>query len=227
MKEIIFNWSGGKDSSLCLYKVLQNNDYIVKSLLTSVSEFQRISMHGVRVELLKQQAEGLNLPLDILQLPEMPDMQIYEQVLTKKLTDWKTSGINTHVFGDIFLEDLKKYRENQLATIGCEAVFPLWKQDTLALVKEFVALGFKAVIVCCNARLLGKEWVGRVIDESFINDLPDTVDPCGENGEFHSYVYDGPIFNKPIAFSLGEKVLKTYDTPSADNKFWYIDLLPE
>lgn len=225
MKKVVFNWSGGKDSSLCLYKVLQGKQYEVTTLLTSVSEYQRISMHGVRVELLKQQADAIGLPLDILQLPEMPDMQIYEEVLTNKLTKWEAGGVNSHVFGDIFLEDLKAYRENQLAKVNCEAVFPLWKQDTKELVKEFVALGFKAVIVCCNNRLLGQEWVGRVIDENFINELPDEVDLCGENGEFHSFVYDGPIFKKPVNFTIGEKVLKDYNNETAESQFWYVDLV--
>ena len=132
-------------------------------------------------------------------------------------------------FGDIFLEDLKQYRETKLAETGLKAIFPLWQKDTHTLLEEFIDLGFKAVTVCVNARLLGKEFCGREIDRDFMRDLPDGVDVCGENGECHTFVYDGPVFRYPVKFRTGEKVLKTYGpessgTPAWDNAFWYCDL---
>lgn len=231
MTKSFFNWSGGKDSSFSLHKVLEEGRYKVEALLTNISEeHQRISMHGVRRELLELQADRLNIPLHTLSLPKNIDMQAYGELVNAKMQDFKDQQIDTAIFGDIFLEDLRKYRENELAKVGIKAAFPIWKMDTSALVKEFIDLGFKAYIVCCNARLMGKEFVGRLIDEAFLNDLPKEVDPCGENGEFHSFVFDGPIFPEPIEVNLGEKILRTYELEEEseanwDREYWYGDLL--
>ncbi|MEX6691151.1 diphthine--ammonia ligase [Danxiaibacter flavus] len=209
------NWSGGKDSSLCLYKAMQSRQYDFRYLLTSVnSTHDRISMHGVRRSLLEKQAESIGIPLQTIELPENPSMQSYEETMMKKVLNLKEAGCTHAMFGDIFLEDLRVYREQQLAKAGLSCIFPLWKQDTTVLLKEFIGLGFKAVIVCINEQYLSKEFCGRIIDEGFLNDLPSNVDPCGENGEFHSFVYDGPIFKKPIDFEKGEIVYRTYDAPS-------------
>ena len=238
----IFNWSSGKDSALALYKVLQNSEFEITCLLTSISqEFQRISMHGVRVELLEQQAKSLGIPLEIMQIPEMPTMEAYENVMNETLTKLKNKGVTHSIFGDILLEDLRKYREDQLAKIGFEAVFPLWKTPTNDLIQEFMSLGFKAIVVCVNERFLDKSFVGRVIDQDFINDLPDNVDVCGENGEFHTFTFDGPIFSTPINFEIGEIVYRKYEKPKEvdssdtacntnasdvfDFGFWYCDLV--
>ena len=238
----IFNWSSGKDSALALYKVLQNTEFEITCLLTSISqEFQRISMHGVRVELLEQQAKSLGIPLEIMQIPEMPTMEAYENVMNETLTKLKNQGVTHSIFGDILLEDLRKYREDQLAKIGFEAVFPLWKTPTNDLIQEFMSLGFKAIVVCVNERFLDKSFVGRVIDQDFINDLPDNVDVCGENGEFHTFTFDGPIFSTPINFEIGEIVYRKYEKPKEvdssdtacntnasdvfDFGFWYCDLV--
>ena len=238
----IFNWSSGKDSAFALYKVLQNSEFEITCLLTSVSqEFQRISMHGVRVELLEQQAKSLGIPLEIMQIPEMPTMEAYENVMNETLTKLKNQGVTHSIFGDILLEDLRKYREDQLAKIGFEAVFPLWKTPTNDLIQEFMSLGFKAIVVCVNERFLDKSFVGRVIDQDFINDLPDNVDVCGENGEFHTFTFDGPIFSTPINFEIGEIVYRKYEKPKEvdssdtacntnasdvfDFGFWYCDLV--
>ena len=238
----IFNWSSGKDSALALYKVLQNSEFEITCLLTSVSqEFQRISMHGVRVELLEQQAKSLGIPLEIMQIPEMPTMEAYENVMNETLTKLKNQSVTHSIFGDILLEDLRKYREDQLAKIGFEAVFPLWKTPTNDLIQEFMSLGFKAIVVCVNERFLDKSFVGRVIDQDFINDLPDNVDVCGENGEFHTFTFDGPIFSTPINFEIGEIVYRKYEKPKEvdssdtacntnasdvfDFGFWYCDLV--
>ncbi len=243
-KKALFNWSSGKDSALALYKILQNPDFKIECLLTSVNQqFQRISMHGVRVELLEAQAKSIGLPLKILQIPEMPTMEVYEDVMTKSLTELREQGITHSVFGDIFLEDLRKYREDQLAKLGFEGVFPIWKIPTRDLIQEFISLGFKTIVVCVNERYLDKSFVGRVIDQSFINDLPENVDVCGENGEFHTFTFDGPIFSEPINFEIGEIVYRKYEKPKTENTsntacdtnstdafdygFWYCDLIPK
>ena len=241
-KKALFNWSSGKDSALALYKILQNSDFKIEYLLTSVNEkYQRISMHGVRVELLEAQAKSIGLPLKIMQIPEMPTMEVYEEVMTKTLTELKNEGITHSVFGDIFLEDLRKYREDKLAEMGFEGVFPIWKIPTKDLIQEFIRLGFKTVVVCVNERYLDKSFVGRIIDQDFINDLPENVDVCRENGEFHTFCYDGPIFSKLINFEIGEIVYRKYEKPEKEDSsdtacdtsasdafdfgFWYCDLI--
>lgn len=198
MKRAIFNWSGGKDSAFALHKVLLEQQYDIHSLLTSLNhETQRISMHGVRFDLLKKQANSLGLPLKTFSLPSSPANSIYEQELKKTMLYFTESGINYSIFGDIFLEDLRKYRENQSAKVGMNTVFPLWKANTTELVSEFINSGFKAIVTAVDASKLSKDYVGRVIDIDFINSLPKEVDPCGENGEFHSFVYDDQYFHSP------------------------------
>ena len=247
MKEkVIFNWSGGKDSALCLYKILQTKEFDVMCLLTSISEpYQRISMHGVRVDLLDAQTESIGLPLVKIQIPEMPTMEVYEKVMGAALTDLKTKGATASIFGDIFLEDLRTYRENKLSELGLKGVFPLWKIPTDKLIREFMDLGFRTIITCINEKYLDKSFTGRIIDNDLLKDLPANIDPCGENGEFHTFVFDGPIFKRPIPFDVGEIVYKkyelatqkdnsTYDCNVSDkenkenpyvNGFWYCDLL--
>lgn len=241
-KKALFNWSSGKDSALALYKILQGEEFEIHCLLTSVNQqFQRISMHGVRVELLEQQANSIGLPLEIMQIPEMPTMEAYEAVMQTTLSKIKEQGVTYSIFGDIFLEDLRKYREDRLNEIGFNGVFPLWKVSTQNLIQEFIALGFKTIVVCVNERFLDKSFVGRVIDQDFINDLPENVNVCGENGEFHTFTFDGPIFSKPIDFEIGETVYRKYEKPenkvetntacdtsasdAFDFGFWYCDLL--
>ncbi|WP_089055659.1 Dph6-related ATP pyrophosphatase [Flavobacterium oncorhynchi] len=243
-KKALFNWSSGKDSALALYKILQDSEYKIDCLLTSVNQqYQRISMHGVRVELLNAQAKSIGLPLKVMQIPEMPTMEVYENVMTKTLTELKDSGITHSVFGDIFLEDLRKYREDQLAKMDFQGVFPLWKIPTKDLIQEFISLGFKTIVVCVNERYLDKSFVGRIIDQDFINDLPENVDVCGENGEFHTFAFDGPIFSKPIDFEIEEIVYRKYEKPEKEDSsdtacdtsasdafdfgFWYCDLIPK
>lgn len=241
-QKALFNWSSGKDSALALYKILQNTDFQIECLLTSVNQqYQRISMHGIRVELLHKQTQSIGIPLKILEVPEMPTMEVYEKVMTEVLTELKDNGITHSVFGDIFLEDLRQYRENQLEKIGLKGVFPIWKIPTQDLIQEFISLGFKTIVVCVNEKYLDKSFVGRIIDQDFINDLPENVDVCGENGEFHTFTFDGPIFSKPIDFEIGEIVYRKYEKPekkdSSNNAcdtnnetafdfgFWYCDLI--
>jgi len=241
MIKSIFNWSGGKDSALALYHVLKERKLEVCQLMTTVnSHYDRISMHGVRKELLYAQGASIGIPIKEIRLPEMPSMSEYDQIMRDTLETLKSQTITHSIFGDIFLEDLKRYREEKLEEVGLKGHFPLWKRDTRELVHEFIDLGFKTVVVCTKSNLLPAEFVGRVIDHDFLKDLPKEVDPCGENGEFHTFVFDGPIFDQPIDFSLGEKIFRTYDAPKdkndtcfSDNQeespqigFHYIDLIP-
>ncbi|MCQ4139689.1 diphthine--ammonia ligase [Chryseobacterium sp. EO14] len=229
----IFNWSSGKDSALALYKILKEEKFEVTSLLTSINkEFQRISMHGVHVSLLEKQAESLGFPLIKMELPKEPTMKEYRELMSKTMNDLKSRGISHSVFGDIFLEDLKKYREDQLRSIGMEGVFPLWKINTTDLIREFLDLGFKTIVTCVNETYLDKSFAGRIIDEDFIKDLPENVDVCGENGEFHTFTFNGPIFKNPVEFEIGEIVKKTYPKPKSDENseddeyvFWFCDLI--
>lgn len=220
----VFNWSGGKDSTLALHYILTEKTYKIYCLLTTVNDlYNRVAMHGVRERLLIAQANQLGLPLYQVRLPEMPDMETYEVAMEQHYGILKTKGITHAVFGDIFLEDLKRYREIQFNKIGLKTVFPLWKRDSLALVNDFINLGYKTIVVCAREDLKG--FCGRIIDQSFLDDLPKDVDPCGENGEFHTFVFDGPIFTEPISFTLGELVFKNLS--SADGTgYWYIDLVP-
>jgi len=228
-KKAIFNWSGGKDSSLALYEIVQRKEYEITCLMSSVNDYyNRVSMHGVRVELMEQQAASIGFPLRLLRLPEMPSMEDYNREMFALMKSFKDDGIDYSIYGDIFLEDLKIYREGQLAKVGMHGVFPIWKRDTTELIKEFISKGFKAVLVCVNEKYLDKPFAGRLIDETFLNDLPKNVDPCGENGEYHSFVFDGPIFKTPINFEMGEVVYRKYDKGETDNfdtGFFYQDLI--
>jgi uncharacterized protein (TIGR00290 family) len=225
----LFNWSGGKDSSLCLYHALRDERFDIQYLLTTINgKYKRISMHGVTEDLLDNQAQSIGMPLRKLHMPETPTMSEYEKIVTKELEEAKSQDITISIFGDIFLEDLRAYREKQLAKKGFTAMFPLWNRNTMNVAKEFIDLGFKAIIVSVDSRYLDQSFAGRMYDQSFIDDLPDDVDPCGENGEFHSFVFDGPIFEYPIQFKKGEIVYKEYksDDKSSENiGFWYCDLL--
>ncbi|HXL56921.1 MAG TPA: diphthine--ammonia ligase [Chitinophagaceae bacterium] len=225
----IFCWSGGKDSAYCLYKVLQDQSYDVKYLLTTInSTFKRISMHGVREELLDKQAESIGIPILKVNVYEGTNEE-YEKQMETTLLKAKSEGIENVIFGDIFLEDLKLYRENNLAKVGMKGIFPLWKMDTTFLINDFVKKNFKTVTCCTNDRWLGEEWAGREIDKLFIEQLPENVDPCGENGEYHTFCFAGPIFKKEIPFVPGEKLYKALeiktDDASKTNGFWFCDLL--
>ena len=242
MEKVIFNWSGGKDSALALYKIQKEAKLTPICLLTSVSaEFQRISMHGVRRELLIEQAKNIGIPLKVIEIPESPTMEVYgksmNEVLQKIINEHQPTS---SVFGDIFLEDLRTYRENKLAEINLKGVFPLWKINTKKLILEFLELGFKTITTCVNDQFLDQSFVGRIIDKQFIADLPKNVDPCGENGEFHTFVFDGPIFKKPILFDIGEIVHREYKINKSDDSydcesdlnsnppgFYYCDLIPK
>ncbi len=224
-----FNWSSGKDSALALYELKQEDQLDIACLLTSVnSYYDRVSMHGLRRDVLEAQAKAIGIPLDILEVPENPDMETYNNLMLGKVTELKSNGYTDTVFGDIFLEDLRAYREKMLASHHIKAHFPLWKKDTKALLHRFFDLGFRAVIVCLDTSKLDVSLLGQELSSNMVKQLPKEVDPCGENGEFHTFCFDGPIFNQPVAFELGEKVFKTYDNPSDKAKsirFGFCDVL--
>ncbi len=219
-KKVLLSWSGGKDSAMALYALRQRADIRVEALLTTVTaEYARISMHGVRRVLLHEQARAVGLPLTEVLITPGADNDQYEARMGAALTEAMAQGISGCAFGDLFLEDIRAYRDRQLARIGMEALYPVWGRDTRALIHEFLDLGFQTFIVCVDPRKLSPDFVGRVIDRALLADLPREVDPCGENGEFHTFVFDGPIFQKPVALSVGEKVQR--------DGFWFCDLLPQ
>ena len=218
-ERILFCWSGGKDSALALYETQRAGRVAVAALLTTMADdVDRVCMHGVRRELLERQARALELPLDLVYVPKSPTNTVYEARLEASLKAHQARGVARVAFGDIFLEDLKAYRDRNLARVGMSGLYPLWKRDTRELMAEFIRLGFQAVVACVDTRALPESFVGRTIDDSFLRDLPPTVDACGENGEFHSFVFDGPNFLRPVEFSLG-------DRHRADG-FCYQDLIP-
>ncbi|MEM9897470.1 MAG: diphthine--ammonia ligase [Bacteroidota bacterium] len=221
-----FNWSSGKDSALALHYLLQNSDYQVDYLLTTVSaEHQRVSMHGLRSEILHRQLDAIGLPYGTVELAEDASHTTYERVMAEKMVQLKADGFEYAAFGDIFLEDLKKYREAQLAVCGLQGVFPIWKRDTTELIHEFIDLGFKSIVVCVNGALLDASFAGRIIDKDFIKDLPKDVDPCGENGEFHTFCFDTPYFKTTVDFQIGETVSKNYQNGALTYEYWFCDLI--
>jgi uncharacterized protein (TIGR00290 family) len=236
MTRCIFNWSGGKDSSLALYHCLKNPELDIKYLVTTINDAaDRISMHGVRTELLIKQAESIGIPLYKIRLPEMPGMEAYDNIMRHHLEHFRKEGITHSIFGDIFLEDLKKYRDERLAEVGMTGIYPLWKRDSHELINEFFDLGFGTVIACTQERL--ERIAGKEITPELVLSLPDDVDVCGENGEFHTFAFKGPIFSKEVKYKTGERVFKEYKAPQnssdscvADTSkklsgFWYCDLI--
>lgn len=223
-----FNWSSGKDTALALYYLLQDKNYNIGCLLTSVSsDYNRVSMHGLRKELLLQQIDAIGIPGKTIELPTHPTNLEYAALMKTTVESLLSEGYNCTAFGDIFLEDLRAYREKQLEPYAIKTVFPLWKKDTKALLMQFIDLGFKAITVCVDGSKLDKSFAGRIIDHNFIADLPDDVDICGENGEFHTFCFDGPYFKNPVSFAMGEIIMREYDVNGFKSQFWFCDLLPE
>jgi uncharacterized protein (TIGR00290 family) len=207
IEPVLFCWSGGKDSAMALHVLRQQGEMRVASLLTTVTEgYERVSMHGVRRTLLARQAAVIGLPLHEVRIPPACVNPVYEARMREALLSQKAAGVRWVAFGDVFLQDLREYRERNLAQVEMMAMFPIWKRDTRELARDFCELGFRAVAVCIDSKKLGREFAGRELDESFFRDLPNGVDPCGENGEFHTFVYDGPIFSNAIAVERGEVV---------------------
>lgn len=241
-EKVLFCWSGGKDSALALHRVMQDPQYEVVALLTTFNdEFGRVSMHGVSLELSEAQARSIGLPLDKVFVGRSSTNDEYTRKMSERMLHYKAQGVEVVAFGDIFLEDLRAWREGNLAEIGMRAIFPLWKSDTRALVEEFVGLGFASRICCVNDAYLDQSALGRDVDLAFVESLPPGVDPCGENGEFHSFAYAGPIFKTPLAITTGQCVYRPLEQthPGASDDvcaqpngrvtrgFWFCELLSE
>ena len=204
---------------MSLYELRRSKQYEVVGLLTTVTrEYDRISMHGVRRILLERQAESVGVPLRKILIPMNCSNEIYEQLMAEEMEKLKREDIFIVAFGDIFLQDLKDYRERNLAKAGMKGLFPVWKRDSRELVESFIKLRFKSIVTTCDPRVIREEFCGREINKRFLHDLPSNADPAGENGEFHSFTFDGPIFRRPVHFTVGEKVLR--------DGFWFQDLVP-
>ncbi len=222
---VLVSWSGGKDSALALYRILQDPNWQVAGLLCTISQpYDRLTMHGVRRVLLEQQVAAMNVaPMIPIFLPPDASNDVYETAWAEALRPLIAQGIRHVAFGDIFLEDIRAYREQQLAALGMRPVFPIWTgsrrhNDSLTLLDEFWNVGFRTRIVCVDARHLGPEWAGRELTPDAVRELPDTVDPCGENGEFHTFVFDGPLFQHPVRHRQGRCVTR--------RGFHFRDLVP-
>jgi uncharacterized protein (TIGR00290 family) len=209
MLKAALSWSSGKDSAMALYRVLKSKDFEIGCLLTTISDqFHRISMHGVRENLLDAQAQSLNLPIEKVMIPYPCPNEIYEEKMANVLSTLKSKDVTHVIFGDLFLQDIRRYREEKLALTDMIPVFPLWLEDTAKLARETMEVGFRAVVTCVDPRKLNPEFAGRHFDENFLESIPANVDPCGENGEFHTFVYDGPTFARPIPIEVGERVMR-------------------
>jgi uncharacterized protein (TIGR00290 family) len=222
-EKVVFSWSGGKDSALALHEIRQSGQYEIVALLTTVAEqYKRISHHGVREELLEMQATAVGVPLDKLYLPANSALPCtnaqFEELTGRALAKYRAAGVLLVAHGDIFLQDLRDYRERNLAKLGMKGLFPLWRRDTTELFHTFIRLGFRAYLSCVDGQKLGEAFAGRSLDSALLRDLPAGVDPCGEYGEYHTFVYDGPIFQRPVPVHLGAVVLR-------DTRY-YADLLP-
>ena len=215
---MVFSWSGGKDSTMALHELIKRGQSPNVLLTTITEDYNRISIHGVRSPLLKAQAESIGIGLEEVSLSKNSSDGDYEEKMKAKLTSLKAKGINTLSFGDIFLEWLKQKRIVLADSVGMDCVFPIWGRDTAELADSFIRLGYKAVITCIDSKVLSKEFAGREFDSTLLSELPKAVDPCGENGEFHTFVYDGPIFKEKIEFRRGDVVLR-------ENRFYYCDLV--
>lgn len=206
-EQVIIGWSGGKDSSLALQAVLDAGELDVVALVTTVTdEYDRISMHGVRRSLLHAQAEAIRIPLHEVHIPPSTDNATYEAAMSEAFKHFHQKGIRRCIFGDLYLEDIRAYRDRMMEALDMEALYPVWGLDTTELAQRFIDDGFKAMLACVDPKQIDASFAGRDYDASLLADLPDTADPCGENGEFHTFVHQGPIFNQPVPVTKGEVV---------------------
>jgi uncharacterized protein (TIGR00290 family) len=222
MESIILSWSGGKDSALALDRLRRDPDVQVVALLTSVTTaYDRISIHGVRRSLLHAQAEAIGLPVHEILLAPNSTNEDYDAAMARALAQMKAlyPEVRRIAYGDLFLEDVRRYREERLPSLGFAGAFPIWGLDTASLAREFVDRGFEARLVCVDTTQLDRRFAGRAYDHALLDELPPSVDPCGERGEFHTFVSNGPGFRTPVAHSIGDVVLR-------DDRFAYCDLLP-
>lgn len=223
----VFNWSGGKDSAHALWRAMQSGRYEIVALLTTVNRATRRStMHGIPAALLRAQAERIGIPLYIVDLMPEGDLADYGAAMSRAIEQFKAQGVTHFIFGDIFLDDIRAYRERQLAPLGIEVVEPLWGRSSDEAMREFLASGLKTVVVTTMADGLGRAAIGKTIDDGFVASLPAGVDPNGENGEYHTFCYDGPIFTSPVPFRLGRPFSRSYDVRLDDGttktySYWF------
>jgi uncharacterized protein (TIGR00290 family) len=219
MKRILLSWSSGKDSAWTLYRLRQGPEYEIVGLLTTFNQAaDRVAMHAVRRSLVEQQAAAAGLPLWPVPLPWPCSNEQYESLMAEACAKAVSQGIEGIAFGDLFLEDVRAYRIKQMAGTGLEPLFPIWGMPTNGLAREMIASGLKAILTCIDTRKLDSGFAGRLFDMEFLSGLPDGADPCGENGEFHSFVYAGPMFESEIAVVPGETVIREH--------FAFADLVP-
>ncbi len=228
MNKTVANWSGGKDGMLALHKWMMIQPDSELCLLTRYTvENNMVSMHHVGMDLIKIQAQNLGLKLKSVDLPKLPDNVTFSKIMSETWQQLLAEGYKEALFGDIFLEDIRLWQEMQLNPLGIKCHFPLWKTNTMSLAEEFIDRGFRAVIVSVDAECLDEDTPGKYFDKKFIEELPENVDPCGENGEFHTFVFDGPGFKKPVNFNTGEINRITYPSPMSNHSekvFWYTSL---
>lgn len=218
-KKIVVSFSGGKDSALALHRLLKEGNWEIDSLLTTVtSDFNRVSMHGIREDLLERQAVSLGYNLRKVEIPKDCPNDVYQRKMGEAINQICADGIHYIMFGDIHLEDVKQYREKMLEGTGITPIFPLWKEKSELLINEFLSEGFRTRLVCVDTEQLDSVFLGREIDWKFVEDYPTDADICGENGEYHTFIFDGPIFSFPINHTLGEKHGK---------HFQFLDVIPE
>jgi uncharacterized protein (TIGR00290 family) len=206
-KKVLMSWSSGKDSAWALYTLQNDPNFEVVGLYTTVNKkFDRVAMHAVRVELLKLQAESLGLPIEIIELPFPCSNEAYESIMRNFLETVQKRDVEAMAFGDLYLEDIRKYREDKLKDSGYDIVSPIWGCDTKELSEKMITAGVKTVVTCVDPSQLDVSFCGRMYNKTFLEDLPEQVDPCGENGEFHSFVFDGPMFKWPVPVVVGEAI---------------------
>jgi uncharacterized protein (TIGR00290 family) len=219
----VLSWSGGKDATVAL-REMRDSDIQVRELLTTVStETGRSSMHGVRRELYEQQAAALGLPIRFVEIPEDADNDEYDERMAAATADYERRGVEYVAFADLHLDDVRAYREQRLADADLDGYWPVWGRNTDELVREFLDAGFEATVVAVDGAALPASFTGCRLDADFLADLPDEVDPCGENGEFHTFVHDGPVFEEPVPVETGERVTK--EVGHGDATVHYCDLL--
>jgi uncharacterized protein (TIGR00290 family) len=228
-KKVLFCWSGGKDSAFALYQLQQDPTVEITGLLTTINKTHlRVSMHGVHESLIKLQAKSIGLPLSIVYIEKATNEE-YEQNMKLALENQKRRGVTHVAFGDIFLEDLKLYREKQTALVGLKCLFPLWGKNTSQLVQEFMRANFKTMLCCVNEKM-GRKYAGEILTNELVKSFPEEVDPCGENGEFHSFVFEGPIFNESLKIENQGVVQKDYEWKNEEGKvqksiFFFADIV--
>lgn len=228
MEKAYFNWSSGKDSALALYHAVQSGEFDVRTLFSVVKEQEaKIAMHETSTTLLQKQAEAIGIPLTLFFMGNGDSQSHYRARMQETIAQFKRQGITTALFGDLYFEALRETRERNCAKEGIKAAFPLWNCTPEEIMSEWIRLGFRAIVTCVDGNVLDESFVGRIIDESFLKDLPPQADICGENGEYHSFVFDGPLFQHPVSFQKGQKYYVDYSEAEGSeqmHRYWYLDL---